>query len=156
MHRLCNLKQTYTQNGGLRPFGVSFLFAGHDEHHHFQLYHSDPSGNYAGWKATCIGANSGAAQSLLKQEYQAGLSLWSPAPATAEPQEEAASNSDEKPEVVAVPTKEKAPAKKYGAIELALHVLTKTMDTKTLDHEKRPCASFSDVSPALIRRSSRS
>ena len=42
---------------GLRPFGVSFLYAGWDRHHGFQLYHSDPSGNYAGWRATCIGAN---------------------------------------------------------------------------------------------------
>lgn len=31
---------------------------GWDRHHGFQLYESDPSGNYGGWKATCIGANS--------------------------------------------------------------------------------------------------
>lgn len=49
--------KAYTQFGGLRPFGVSFLFTGWDEHHGFQLYHSDPSGNYGGWKATAIGAN---------------------------------------------------------------------------------------------------
>ncbi|PFH47524.1 hypothetical protein AMATHDRAFT_67606 [Amanita thiersii Skay4041] len=68
--RLCDLKQGYTQFGGLRPFGVSLLYAGYDPHYRFQLYHSDPSGNYSGWKATCIGANSGTAQSLLKQEYK--------------------------------------------------------------------------------------
>ena len=55
---------------GLRPFGVSLLYAGYDPHYQFQLYHSDPSGNYSGWKATCIGANIGTAQSLLKQEYK--------------------------------------------------------------------------------------
>jgi 20S proteasome subunit alpha 3 len=55
---------------GLRPFGVSLLYAGYDPHYQFQLYHSDPSGNYSGWKATCIGANNGTAQSLLKQEYK--------------------------------------------------------------------------------------
>jgi 20S proteasome subunit alpha 3 len=55
---------------GLRPFGVSLLYAGYDPHYKFQLYHSDPSGNYSGWKATCIGANNGTAQSLLKQEYK--------------------------------------------------------------------------------------
>jgi 20S proteasome subunit alpha 3 len=60
---------------GLRPFGVSFLYAGYDPHYQFQLYHSDPSGNYSGWKATCIGANSGTAQSLLKQEYKDGISV---------------------------------------------------------------------------------
>ncbi|KAJ6476045.1 nucleophile aminohydrolase [Mycena vitilis] len=68
--RLCDMKQGYTQFGGLRPFGVSLLYAGYDPHYHFQLYRSDPSGNYSGWKATCIGANNGTAQSLLKQEYK--------------------------------------------------------------------------------------
>merc|ERR1712219_83778 len=33
---------------------------------------SDPSGNYSGWKATCIGNNSSAAVSQLKQEYKEG------------------------------------------------------------------------------------
>ncbi|KAK0476790.1 proteasome subunit alpha type 4 [Armillaria novae-zelandiae] len=68
--RMCDMKQGYTQFGGLRPFGVSLLYAGYDPHYEFQLYHSDPSGNYSGWKATCIGANNGTAQSLLKQEYK--------------------------------------------------------------------------------------
>ncbi|PPQ92976.1 hypothetical protein CVT25_000177 [Psilocybe cyanescens] len=100
--RLCDMKQGYTQYGGasypyplvlysasayyqlttpplartgLRPFGVSILYAGYDPHYHFQLYHSDPSGNYSGWKATCIGANNGTAQSLLKQEYKDDISV---------------------------------------------------------------------------------
>jgi 20S proteasome subunit alpha 3 len=72
---LCDMKQGYTQYGGLRPFGVSLLYAGYDPHYHFQLYHSDPSWNYSGWKATCIGANSGTAQSLLKQEYKDDMSV---------------------------------------------------------------------------------
>jgi 20S proteasome subunit alpha 3 len=55
---------------GLRPFGVSFLFAGWDEHFGFQLYQSDPSGNYGGWKATAIGANSGPGNSILKADYK--------------------------------------------------------------------------------------
>ncbi|KAK3128483.1 hypothetical protein QOZ80_6BG0462280 [Eleusine coracana subsp. coracana] len=70
---LCDTKQGYTQFGGLRPFGVSFLFAGWDKHHGFQLYMSDPSGNYGGWKAAAVGANSQAAQSMLKQDYRDGM-----------------------------------------------------------------------------------
>lgn len=31
---------------------------GWDKHYGYQLYQSDPSGNYSGWKATCIGNNS--------------------------------------------------------------------------------------------------
>jgi 20S proteasome subunit alpha 3 len=92
--RLCDMKQGYTQFGGrerfqsnrrdffhikvllgLRPFGVSVLYAGYDPHYEFQLYHSDPSGNYAGWKATCIGANNGTAQSMLKQEYKEDIEV---------------------------------------------------------------------------------
>lgn len=89
--RVCNLKQGYTQYGGwylehsfftlanphvgLRPFGVSILYAGWDPYYQFQLYLSDPSGNYSGWKATCIGANNGTAQSLLKQEYKEDIKV---------------------------------------------------------------------------------
>lgn len=66
---VCNYKQQYTQFGGLRPFGVSFLFAGYDPHFGFQLYESDPSGNYSGWKATVIGQNKPAGKSILKTDY---------------------------------------------------------------------------------------
>ena len=37
--------------------------------HFFHLFFS---GNYSGWKATCIGNNSSAAVSILKQEYKEG------------------------------------------------------------------------------------
>jgi len=67
-----NYKQAYTQFGGQRPFGVSLLYAGYDHHHGFQLYQSDPSGNYGGWKATAVGANNRAAKTLLKTEYKEG------------------------------------------------------------------------------------
>ena len=58
---------------GQRPFGVSFLFAGWDKHFGFQLYQSDPSGNYGGWKAQAIGNNNRAAQSILKSDYRCAL-----------------------------------------------------------------------------------
>lgn len=66
---ICNTKQKYTQHGGMRPFGVSFLIGGWDKHYGYQLYQTDPSGNYSGWKATCIGANSEAAKSIFKSDY---------------------------------------------------------------------------------------
>lgn len=73
--RVCDMKQGYTQFGGLRPFGVSFLYAGWDEHYGFQLYQSDPSGNYSGWKAKAIGANNQGAQSILKTDYKEDIKL---------------------------------------------------------------------------------
>jgi len=75
VQQLCDLKQGYTQYGGMRPFGVSFLYAGWDKHYGFQLYHSDPSGNYGGWKAHAIGANNQGAQSILKQEWDENVSV---------------------------------------------------------------------------------
>jgi len=35
----------------MRPFGTAFIFVGWDEHHGFQIYTSDPSGNMASWRA---------------------------------------------------------------------------------------------------------
>mmetsp|Transcript_15677 Transcript_15677/g.47745 ORF Transcript_15677/g.47745 Transcript_15677/m.47745 type:complete len:151 (+) Transcript_15677:147-599(+) len=37
VQRICDYKQAYTQYGGLRPFGVGFLFCGWDKHHGYQL-----------------------------------------------------------------------------------------------------------------------
>lgn len=73
--RICDRKQSYTQYGGLRPFGASFLYAGWDRYLGFQLYQSDPSGNYNAWKATAIGANSRNAMSTLKAEYKDDITL---------------------------------------------------------------------------------
>lgn len=75
VRRVCDLKQGYTQHGGLRPFGVSFIYAGWDPRRQFQLYLSNPSGNYGGWKATSAGANNASAQSLLKQDYKEDCTL---------------------------------------------------------------------------------
>uniref|UniRef100_A0A5S6QE91 Proteasome endopeptidase complex n=1 Tax=Trichuris muris TaxID=70415 RepID=A0A5S6QE91_TRIMR len=69
VENVCDYKQAYTQYGGKRPYGVSLLYVGWDAHYGFQLYQSDPSGNYGGWKATCIGNNYQAAIALLQQEY---------------------------------------------------------------------------------------
>lgn len=59
----------------MRPFGTSFLWAGWDKVHGFQLYQSDPSGNYGGWKATCIGANNTTAQSIFKTDYEGEMTV---------------------------------------------------------------------------------
>ena len=41
----------------------------------FQLYQSDPSGNYGSWKATAIGGNHQAATNILKQDYKDEITL---------------------------------------------------------------------------------
>ena len=78
---VCNYKQAYTQYGGLRPFGTAFLFAGWDRTFGFQLYQTDPSGNYSGWKATVIGkrplffVNGCSNHVVIGQNNQAGKSI---------------------------------------------------------------------------------
>ena len=70
---LCNYKHVYTQFGSSRPFGVSFMYAGYVRG--FQLYCSDPSGNYGSWKAHATGKGSVNAISTLKSDYQQECSL---------------------------------------------------------------------------------
>lgn len=73
--QICDVMQGYTQYGGLRPFGVSFIYAGWDKYQGFQLYQSNPSGNYTGWLATSVGANNASAQTLLKQQCKPNSDL---------------------------------------------------------------------------------
>lgn len=72
---LCDQKQSITQHGGVRPYGVSFLIGGWDRFHGFQLYHTDPSGNYSAWKGYAVGQNDQVAQNLLKQDWTPELTL---------------------------------------------------------------------------------
>jgi len=70
---ICDIKQGYTQFGGLRPFGVAFMYAGYDEHFGFQLYRSDPDGVYKGWMANAMGANKATAESILNEQWKEGM-----------------------------------------------------------------------------------
>jgi len=72
---ICDVKQGYTQFGGLRPFGVSFLVAGYDDAHGFQLYDTNPSGNYNSWKAYAIGLNNNTAQQIMRQDWKEGMKI---------------------------------------------------------------------------------
>ena len=72
---LCNYKHVYTQFGSSRPFGVSFMYAGYDSVRGYQLYCSDPSGNYGSWKAHATGKGSVNAISTLKSDYQQECTL---------------------------------------------------------------------------------
>ncbi len=68
--RLANLKQMYTQHAGVRPFGVSLLIAGCDEVLGPQLYMTEPSGSYWGYRATAIGSSAPAIIEFLESEYK--------------------------------------------------------------------------------------
>lgn len=72
---LANYKHAYTQYGSSRPFGVALMYAGFDTTSGFQLYSSDPSGNYAAWKAHATGKNNVNAISTLKEDYVDDMNL---------------------------------------------------------------------------------
>ncbi|GKT36800.1 Proteasome subunit alpha type-4 [Aduncisulcus paluster] len=72
---LADVKQSYTQHGGLRPFGASLLIAGWDDKLGFQLYRTDPSGNYGGWRAAAIGRKSRAATGVLRGSFKEGMTF---------------------------------------------------------------------------------
>lgn len=58
-----------------RPFGVALLLAGYDPLNGCQLFFSDPSGTFTGYKAKAIGAGSEGAQSHLEESYSDTLTL---------------------------------------------------------------------------------
>jgi len=66
--------QEFTQQGGVRPFGVSLLVAGADAAGP-QLYQVDPSGAYFAWRASAIGRGAAQAKAFLEKRYSADLGL---------------------------------------------------------------------------------
>ena len=82
-----------------------------------QISQSDPSGNYSGWKATCIGNNFNAAVSILKTEL-----------------------SDKKNENINL----------ARAKELAVKVLSKTLDTNKLTSERMEMATLRRVNNKTV------
>jgi proteasome alpha subunit len=69
-----DLLQRYTQNAGVRPFGVSLLFGGVDDFR-ASLISTDPSGSYRGYKATSVGRNSEKAKQVLISQYRDEITL---------------------------------------------------------------------------------
>ena len=71
---VCDTKQMHTQYGGVRPFGVSLLVGGVDDLGP-QLYTTDPSGSFWGWKAAAIGKESDVVRDYFKEKYTNNLNL---------------------------------------------------------------------------------
>ena len=71
---ICDLKQVCTQSGGLRPFGVSILIAGIDDHTP-KLYETDPIGIFFQYRATAIGEGETEVEEILHSEYKPDLTI---------------------------------------------------------------------------------
>jgi proteasome alpha subunit len=72
--RICDIKQLYTQHAGVRPFGVSMIFAGVDKTGP-RVFGTHPSGTYRGYKARAEGAGRETVFNILKEEYKEDMEL---------------------------------------------------------------------------------
>jgi proteasome alpha subunit len=72
--RICDIQQMYTQHAGVRPFGVSIIFAGVDKTG-AHVFGTHPSGTYRGYKATALGAGRETVLAILKDEYKENMTL---------------------------------------------------------------------------------
>jgi proteasome alpha subunit len=68
-----NIKQLYTQYGGMRPFGISFIVGGVDSTGK-RLFETEPSGALAEYHAIAIGKNRNKAMDFFEKEYKENLS----------------------------------------------------------------------------------
>ncbi len=71
---IADKKQIFTQYGGARPFGVSFLVGGvlKGKAH---LYTSDVTGNYFAYNANAIGENDEKIKEILRRDYEENMTI---------------------------------------------------------------------------------
>ncbi len=72
--RIGEIEQMYTQHGGVRPFGISLIFAGIDKKGS-RIFWTDPSGAYLAYKAWAIGSGGDASNEILESEYRDEIHL---------------------------------------------------------------------------------
>ena len=75
IREIANLKQAYTQYGGVRPFGLKVIMAGVQSNKACKVFTSDVTGNYFGVRATAIGENDEKILEFLRKEYKDNLTL---------------------------------------------------------------------------------
>ena len=72
---IADIKQAYTQHAGVRPFGVSLIFAGVNPDGRTRLLKTDPGGQYFSYFAVAIGMGEHYAVEVLSKEYRRDMSL---------------------------------------------------------------------------------
>jgi len=71
---IADMKQQYTQFGGIRPFGCALFFVAIDAKG-TQIYTTSPSGIYRAFKAYALGSGEATAREYLKENYKEGMSF---------------------------------------------------------------------------------
>lgn len=72
--KICDFKYSYTQSGGVRPFGTALLIAGVDDNK-AHLFETDPSGALLEYKATAIGSRRNETMELFDKKYRVDINL---------------------------------------------------------------------------------
>jgi len=72
--KVCDHMQTYTQYGGVRPYGTALLIAGVNDDS-IRLFETDPSGTLLEYKATGIGAGRNVVMEVFEAKYRDDLNL---------------------------------------------------------------------------------
>ena len=72
--KICDMKQMYTQHGGVRPFGTALIIGGVNGRG-CRLFETDPSGALIEYKATAIGAGRPAAMEEFEKKYSDDMNL---------------------------------------------------------------------------------
>jgi len=74
VRRLCDEMQKYTQQGGVRPFGVSVIVGGIEDGEP-RVFETDPSGSYYEWRATAVGSSSEEIKERFEKDYDEGMDV---------------------------------------------------------------------------------
>ncbi|MDO5850869.1 MAG: archaeal proteasome endopeptidase complex subunit alpha [Methanobacteriaceae archaeon] len=72
--KICDMKQMYTQHGGVRPFGSALIIGGISDNE-CRLFETDPSGALIEYKATAIGSGRKKAMDIFEKKYEDTLTF---------------------------------------------------------------------------------
>ncbi|MBR9704708.1 archaeal proteasome endopeptidase complex subunit alpha [Candidatus Pacearchaeota archaeon] len=74
IREISDIKQQYTQNPGIRPFGVALIIAG-VSNGESKLYTSDITGNYFQYYSVSIGENDDKIKEILRKKYKREMKI---------------------------------------------------------------------------------
>jgi len=72
--KICDFKQTYTQYGGVRPFGTALLIGGVDTRG-IHLFETDPSGALMAYHAGSIGSGRNVVMEIFEDKFKEKMTL---------------------------------------------------------------------------------
>ena len=72
--KICDFKQSFTQYGGVRPFGTALLIGGVDSEG-THLFETDPSGAYQSYQAGAIGSGRSDVVEFFENNWKKNLTL---------------------------------------------------------------------------------